>query len=320
MGRPLAFQETAGQVFEFSARCQQGRFLLTPGSEKNRRIVGVLARSLELYGDEVKVHFGGGTSNHLHLLLSAETAQARANLKRHFKGNVSVAVRDLLPNWSDGVWGKRSRDIAIADDALEDRCAYISSHGVKENLVSTTGAWPGIQFVRAVTEGTPLKGVWYDRTKLSKLLRKWRAKRKDERGAKPGLNDVARQVELPLARLPQLEHLTEEEHRAWWVRVVEAGIEAHAPATTAPPKGPERILAQDPEDRPLQPKQTPAPMIHTRSPERRREYLASYRAHVEAYYRAQDALRATVPTLSFPIEGCLPAGVPGNAPRGAAAG
>ena len=76
MSRPLAFQETAGQVFEFSARCQQGRFLLTPGSEKNRRIVGVLARSLELYGDQVKVHLGGGTSNHLHLLVSAETSQA----------------------------------------------------------------------------------------------------------------------------------------------------------------------------------------------------------------------------------------------------
>jgi hypothetical protein len=61
-------------------------------------------------------------------------------------------------------------------------------------------------------------------------------------------------------------------------------------------------------------------MIHTRSPERRREYLDNYRAHVEAYYQAQDALRAAVPTLGFPSAGCLPAGVPANVPRGAAAG
>ena len=283
-------------------------------------MVGVLARSLELYGDEVKVHFGGGTSNHLHLLVSAETAQARANLKRHFKGNVSVELRDLLPSWSDGVWGKRSRDIAIADDALEDRCAYIGAHGVKEGLVSTPGSWPGIQFVRAVTEGEPLKGVWYDRTRLDKMTRKWRGQRKEKRGQKPSLSDVARPMTLALDRLPQLEHLTEEEHRAWWTEIVERGVATHAPMSGEPVKGAERVMAQDPESRPERPKRTPAPMIHTRCPERRRAYLANYRAHVEAYYRAQDGLSEVLPTLGFPEEGCLPAGVPTGVPRGAAAG
>jgi hypothetical protein len=61
-------------------------------------------------------------------------------------------------------------------------------------------------------------------------------------------------------------------------------------------------------------------MIHTRSPARRREYLANHRAHAEACYRAQDAPRAAVPTLGFPSEGCLPTAVLANAPRGAAAG
>ena len=253
---------------------------------------------------------GGGTSGHLHLVIAARTTYLKGQLKRHFKGNVSVELRDLLENWSDGVWGKRSKDSAIADDALEARLAYISAHGVKEGLVETPGHWPGVQFVRAVTEGKPLKGVWYDRTKLDALTRKWERKPLDTRGPKPTLQDVAREMELKLDRLPQLEGLSEADHRAWWVDIVAAGVAAYPCETRMPPKGVERIMKQDPEARPRRPKRSPAPLIHTGSKERRKVFHANYRAYVEGFYRAQERLTAAIADACFPEEGCLPAGIP----------
>ncbi|MHC4837220.1 MAG: transposase [Planctomycetota bacterium] len=70
MPRPLMVQPERWMTFEWTARCHQARFLLRPNDECNARFLGVLGRALELYGEHVHVHFAGGTSNHVHLLLS----------------------------------------------------------------------------------------------------------------------------------------------------------------------------------------------------------------------------------------------------------
>ena len=79
MGRPLMFQEREWQVFELTMRCHQGRFLLRPGDEANLRLAGVLGRSLELYGDDVKVLDVAGISSHIHLLVMSRSANANFN-------------------------------------------------------------------------------------------------------------------------------------------------------------------------------------------------------------------------------------------------
>ncbi|MHC4838511.1 MAG: transposase, partial [Planctomycetota bacterium] len=68
MARPLMVQPRAWMTFELTARCHQARFLLTPSDECNARFLGVMGRALELYGEQVRVHFAGGTSNHIHIL------------------------------------------------------------------------------------------------------------------------------------------------------------------------------------------------------------------------------------------------------------
>ncbi len=71
-------------------------------------------------------------------------------------------------------------------------------------------------------------------------------------------------------------------------------------------------MQQNPEARPKKLKNTPAPLIHTKSKTRRKAFMEAYRAHVEAFYRAQEDLVLTIVELNFPPEGCWPAGIPGG--------
>ncbi|MCB9529327.1 MAG: hypothetical protein H6701_13255 [Myxococcales bacterium] len=152
MPRPLMFVPEPWQAFELTIRCHQSRLLMCPGDECSRRVLGVLGRALELYGDHVHLYFAGGTSNHLHLIAAFEDAEWKARFKSHVKTNISKELGELF-DWPGCHWDRRSRDIAILDDeAFEDRLAYLASHGVKDNLVSCPGSWPGIQWVRAVTD------------------------------------------------------------------------------------------------------------------------------------------------------------------------
>jgi hypothetical protein len=38
-------------------------------------------------------------------------------------------------------------------------------HGCKEGLVAWLRNWPGIHSVRALLDGEPIRGLWFDRTK-----------------------------------------------------------------------------------------------------------------------------------------------------------
>lgn len=64
MPRPLIYQPDEWGIVEVTFRCQQGRYLLSPGKESNNRLLGVLGRAQALYGRDVKLIFVGGTSNH----------------------------------------------------------------------------------------------------------------------------------------------------------------------------------------------------------------------------------------------------------------
>lgn len=92
MPHPLRSQQRPWQIFEITTRCHQGRFLLRPGSEENRRIIGVIGRALSLYGEHVRLYFGGGTSNHLHLTLAARTQRWLGRFKCHVKSNTSRSL------------------------------------------------------------------------------------------------------------------------------------------------------------------------------------------------------------------------------------
>lgn len=311
MARPLIYQPAPWMPVEITMRCMQGRLLLRPGSEANRRILGVLGRAMELYAGHVELYFAGGTSNHLHILAAFDTAETKARWKAHVKCNISKELGRLY-DWAGTHWDRRTRDIHILDDAaFLDRLAYLGRHGMKDGLVSSSDDWPGIQWVRAVMDGKPLKGIWYDRTALDAKHRAWA--RSPEGTRRPNLMDVATWKPVPLSTPPMWRGLDEASVRAKWRALMASAAERYP--TKRPVLGTDAILAAHPHDRPRRSERSPAPPVHTFDRALRARWWAGYLAFVEAYRLAMERLRGGCAAACFPPEGCRPAylrGAPGG--------
>ncbi len=297
MPRPLSFQSTPWQVFEITSRCIQARFLLTPGDESNRRLLGVLGRAQELYGEHVRLHMVAGTSNHLHLLVSSRDSAWRARFKAHLKTNISKELGDLH-GWSEHLFGRRARDIPVLDEeALLERVRYFLAHGVKEGLVARPEDWPGPPRVRALTEGKRLVGVWYRRTDYYNRARAWARRKKPDGTPAPKLADFGDEKEVTLAPLPNWSELSETERRGRFQRIVD---QIHPPVTSGDAGGSQSnanvlgaaaILSQDPHHRPEWSKRTTAPRVHATSDAARFEWLEAYRSFVDRWRTGLARLR-----------------------------
>ena len=55
--------------------------------------------------------------------------------------------------------------ISGEEAAQRERLKYVLSHGSKEGLVENPRQWPGVHAIRPLLEGTPVQGIWFDRTK-----------------------------------------------------------------------------------------------------------------------------------------------------------
>ena len=143
----------------------QGRFLLKPSPELNRRIVGAIGRAQRQTG--LTLHAVVFASNHYHLLASPETPVQLVEFMRHIQSNIAREAGDLH-DWDGKFWGRRYRDIPVSDEpeAQIDRLRYCLAHGVKEGLVARCRDWPGVHSAAALLDGEVLTGVWYDRTAL----------------------------------------------------------------------------------------------------------------------------------------------------------
>ncbi|MEZ4436689.1 MAG: hypothetical protein R3F65_30180 [bacterium] len=304
MARPLRFQEHPWQPVELTMRCRQSRFLLRPGEEANARVLGVIGRALHVFAGRARIYFGGATSNHIHLLAAFESAEARGQFKAHVKANISKEI-GRLHDWPGGIWQGRGHDIPVLDDeAFIDRLMYLAAHGVKEGLAFCPHSWPGIQWVRAVTEGKPLTGVWYDRTMLCGLTRAWSVLPLADRGRRPSLGDVAERLPVELTPPPMWAHLSPSEQRTRWQALVGDALERYPAA--AHPQGADAVRRADPHTRPAQTKKSRAPRVHTRQAALRQAWFAAYGAFVDAYRAAMNALRAGEAGVCFPTEGCRP--------------
>jgi REP element-mobilizing transposase RayT len=115
--------------------------LLTPSTEVNELIGGVLARAVALTG--VELHGFVVASNHVHLLVTAEGAMLSVFMQ-YFLGNVARKV-GRITQWSGALWQRRfSAEVVLDDEAAVGRLSYILAHGVKEGLVRHPAEWPGL--------------------------------------------------------------------------------------------------------------------------------------------------------------------------------
>jgi REP element-mobilizing transposase RayT len=277
MGRPLRFFEPEG-VYFVTGRCLQGRLLLRPSAETNATVAAVLARAIALFNVDVFAFVF--LANHFHLILRSRLGQIPAFMQ-YLRSNIAKRVGRRI-DWRGKFWDRRY-DAApiIDDDALVDRLRYILAHGVKEGLVLTSAAWPGLTCIPELTGSAPRAFAW----PLFSI--------ESETGTESNT--------LRLAVLPCWEGEDSEQRREHVEKLLhEIEVEARVARRGAPALGVRRILAQSPHSKPQAISCSPRPLCHSSTRHGREVYTAKYRAFVDAYRIASAAYRSGHLNVEFP--------------------
>ena len=289
---------------EVTVRTDQSRMLLKPDPAFNEIALGVLGRAQRRYGVGCcSVVF---MSNHWHALLQVKDALQLARFMQFVDGNLGKEVgRPELHDWPHGIWSGRYKAILVSDEpeAQIGRLKYHLAHGVKEGLVGRVTEWPGIHFAKAVLEGKPLKGTWFDRSQ------EYAAR---NRGEDYGRLQYATEEELILTPLPCWMDLSPEQYQervADLVEEIEAEARVERERKGLEPLGVEAILKQDPHTRPNQTKKSPVPAFHTASKAVRQAFWEAYSTFVAAFREAAEKLKEGDRTVRFPV-GSFPPALP----------
>ena len=177
------------------------------------------------------------------------------------------------------------------------------ANGVKEGLVARVTDWPGIHMLKAVLDGEPIRGTWFNRRK------EYRAELQGKE-IDPRLFEEEETVEL--SQLPCWRHLSPEVYRAQvegLVQEIEVDAAAERKLTGRQPLGAAGILSQPPHKKPAKVKKSPAPRFHAASKAARQGLRQAYGYFVSAFREAAERLKAGDRMASFP-NGCFPPGLP----------
>jgi REP element-mobilizing transposase RayT len=302
MGRKLRYAPEGGALFEITDRTLHGRPLFRPSRELNEIVLGVLGRAQRLY--EVSLCSFVMLSGHYHMLVRVKDARQLADFMQYFNGNLAKEVARLT-GWKDKIFARRYQAIQVSDEeaAQVERLRYHLAHGVKEDLVERVDQWPGVHCARALIEGEPLKGFWFNRSQ------EYAAKK---RGETFGKYEYAAEETVVFAPLPCWSHLPVAEQRrrvAELVQEIEEEARVRREETGVKPLGLKEILAQEPTRRPRKLKKSPAPFVHAATKAMRRELWEAYAWFVAAYRDAAEKLRAGDRDPPFPA-GCFPPPLP----------
>jgi hypothetical protein len=215
----------------------------------------------------------------------------------------SAELNDIVHEWRQKFWGRRYRAIVVADDeAAIARLRYILSNGCKEGLVDRPADWPGVSCARALTAGGALRGTWYDRTAEHQAR---------ARGQRVVPGQFSSQCEVRLESLPCWRTLSPARHRAACadlVAQVETETRAERRESGRPCVGRDRLLAQDPHERPARSENSTAPFVHGSCDAVKAAFSSAYTAFVDAFRAAAAGLRCGE-IIDFPA-GAFPPGLP----------
>jgi REP element-mobilizing transposase RayT len=309
----LRFIPTGGALVEVTTRTQHGRLLLRPHPELNEIVCGILARAQRLYLSEGAGGAGGAglcafcfLSNHFHLLVRVRNAKELASFMRYVNSNLAREVARRV-DWRDHVWSRRYQAIVVSEEpeAQEARLRYLLSQGVKEGLVAHPSEWPGASSVQTLLDGkdSPIEGLWFDRTK------EYFARRRREDFHRLA---YATKESLSLLPLPCWEDLGVVERRGRVAQMVEEIVaEALLRRGRREPLGIALVLRQQPHERPVHCKRSPAPRFHAATREARRELYQSFRRFARAYRLAALTHRVSTDPGTCPYpQGCFPPAPP----------
>ena len=296
MSRPLRHIRP-GAVVEITTRAIHGRFLLRPSPKLTAVLLGIIGRAAARYG--IPVHAFFFASNHYHLIITVPDVRSLALFMCYLNSNTAREVGRMFA-WKEKVWGRRYRHIEILDeDAQIERLAYILEQGCKEGLIADPREWPGATCVHALLEGTPLTGIWYDRTA------EWYAKRRRETFAE---DKYAEKVEFELSPMPCWSDVDPQDRRHRVLAMVEEIVERTRKANQSKgrrPLGIAKVLGQHPHDHPKSIKKSPAPRCHTTQRDRWVRFVQDARAFRDEYRAAAERWLDGFRDVAFPAD-CFP--------------
>lgn len=303
---------TPDALIEITVRTTQSRFLLRPSRRLNRLVVGILAHALRSH--RVKLHAAVFLSNHFHLLISPASVEEMSSFMRLVNRALSGEI-GKLHDWSGSMWARRYTSIPVSDEpeAQIARLRYLLSHGAKEGLVRRPSDWPGVHCADALADGTPMEGVWIDRTAFHEARK---------RGHDVVPEDFEETLELHLDPLPCWAHLDDlalRQNAADLLREIEDETkERHRKEGTAP-FGARAVLRTHPHDRPSKTTRSPKPAFHALRRRIRAKMKSAHAAFVRDYSEAARRLREGHSRPVFPPN-CFPPALPFVPPRRSAEG
>lgn len=297
MGRRLRYVPEGRTLFEITTRTVQGRFLLRPGPQLNRIILGILGRAQRRYG--VELHAFVFLSNHYHLLATVQSAHQLALFVGYLNANLAKEA-GRLHGWREKFWSRRYQAIPVSEEeaAQLDRLRYVLSHGAKEGLVRSPRDWPGVHSIDALLGDSALKGLWFSRT------REYAAR---QRGEEFNPLEHAETERVTLTPLPCFRHLDEDPRRARineLVAEIEATARQRYQELELEPLGRRAIQRQEPTARPNKIKKASAPLVHAATKRVRRAFFEAYHTFVATYRQASERLLLGDTATLFP-EGCF---------------
>ena len=269
-------------------RTVEARFWLKPTPEATAVVGAWLAYAAERFGIELYAFVV--LSNHVHLLLRAPQGNL-ADFMAYWQGNVAKGI-NALHRRRGPLWQRRySAEPVLDSEALLDRAGYVMANPVLAHLVARPEQWPGLTSIGQLLGETAPAFVLFRATA-------WRAA-----GCPADRRPFEQAVCLGVGRLPGFEALSDAQYRDR----LRAAVELHVEAASAERRRSGRnvlrraaLEAVEPWQRPARPKRSPRPMCHTTSPALWAEYRATWRAFIEAYYRAAPRYRDGDVTVTFP--------------------
>lgn len=229
-------------------------------------MIGIIGRAQRRH--EMQIHALAALSNHYHALVTPRSADHLADFMSLVNGKIAKEAA-RLHDWPQRVWSRPYEPIVVTNEerAQVGRLVYLLAHGAKEGFVADPRDWPGMHCARALIDGAPIKGLWFDRT------REYAARRRRKSFS---ASDFATVETITFSPLPCWSHLAAEDYRVRVRELVETIIRDARLGRNQDTclYDPSRL---DPHLRPCRTKRSPAPRVHAATEEARQEFLEAYR-------------------------------------------
>ena len=283
-------------IAEVTIRTIQGRYLMRPSSQSTSLILGVIAKAQERYS--FPLYGYAYLSNHGSLLLGVRSAAHLSRIMNFIHSNIARELgRKEHSDWRGKFFERRGRAILVlSDEDVEARLKYLLANGTKEGLVARPERWTGAHCARVLCQGGRDMGLWVNRSRLQRIVESY----------SEAEHEASERIPVRLSQIPSRAHLSPEQYRSFAREMCrEISVEAKEERKGKPPLGAHRAERMNPHFRPEATAHSPAPLVHCTDRDHRHGFKGAYKAFVEAFRAACDALVEMEWEREFP-EGGLP--------------